>query len=274
MEFIEGDSIRSPDVSPGRTNSRIVGQGTEYKFLNEKTSQFDILFRVVNPLLTTEQITINLHIGIEPQKNYRPGYAIEKRGIYYLSRELSSQLSPAVTEHLNYGVLEKCYSIWICSENVPVRECNTISFYGMENRRNIGNCFPQKTDYDLLELIIIRLGKAEPETASENHDLVRFLRLLFLPHKEDVLKQLSDYIDFSANEDLMKEVIKMDRLGMEYFELGMEEGFEKSEIHWREQERHDAISRMLKKLTVDEVVELGYDRSEVNSIQEETLTTT
>ena len=38
---------------------------------------------------------------MEPQKNYRPGYPIEKRGIYYLSRRLCSQLD-VVTEKTKF----------------------------------------------------------------------------------------------------------------------------------------------------------------------------
>lgn len=267
MGYIEGASIASPDVSPGRTNSRFRADAQEYKVLNEKTSQFDILFRAVNPALSEDKITVNLHIGIEPQKDYRPGYAIEKRGIFYLSRELTVQLSPVLTDAVDYGSLEKCYSIWICSENVPREECNTISFYMMDNVKNVGNCCPKKEDYDLMQLVIIRLGRAEPDEDCEGCDLIQFLRLLFLPQKDDILQPLSRYIDFSKNEELRKEVDRLDKLGMGYFELGIERG----EVLGRESERRAAINRMLRKLSADEIVELGYDREEINRAQEDLI---
>lgn len=85
MNFIEADSITSEeDVSPGRTNTRIMGDDKEYVALNEKLSMFDTKFRAVNPELSNEAVIVNLHIDVEPQKNYKPGYPIEKRGIYDL----------------------------------------------------------------------------------------------------------------------------------------------------------------------------------------------
>ncbi len=94
MGFIEGDSITTDeDVSLGRTNTRIIGDDKEYGALNEKLALFDTKFRVVNPELSGGEVIVNLHVDVEAQKTYRPGYSIEKRGIYYLARELSSQLS-------------------------------------------------------------------------------------------------------------------------------------------------------------------------------------
>ena len=55
------------------------------------TASFDMLFRAKNPTLSTETIMVNLRVDVEPQKDYKPGYPIEKRGIYYLSRMISSQ---------------------------------------------------------------------------------------------------------------------------------------------------------------------------------------
>ena len=119
MEFIEADSITSSkEVSPGRTNTTVKGDSAEFAMLNEKVSFFDLLFRAKNPGLSTEDVQIDLHIDVEPQKTYKPGYPIEKRGMYYLARSLSSQLS-LVTNNTDYGRLEKCLSIWICRDDIP-----------------------------------------------------------------------------------------------------------------------------------------------------------
>ena len=113
MDFIETDSITAEtEVSPGRTHTQVQGDNTEYVQLNEKTSCFDLSFRAKNPILSTEKVMVSLHVDIEPQKTYKPGYPVEKRGIYYLARCLSSQLS-LVTDRTDYGQLEKCYSIFI-----------------------------------------------------------------------------------------------------------------------------------------------------------------
>lgn len=224
--FIEPDSIESDrEVSMGRTNSQVQGDSQEFVSLNEKVSRFDIRLKAKNPRLSRENITIKLHIDVEPQRTYRPGYPIEKRGMYYLARELSSQLS-LVTETTDYGHLEKCYSIWICLEDIPRGEQNSISFYEMTNTRNIGNCITEKENYDLLTLIIIRLGKRvyNGEKGDEGYDLMRFLNTIMYPHRDDFMDVVSDYIDFSQNEELRQEVKRVLGIGQVWMNAGIEKG--------------------------------------------------
>lgn len=103
MNFIEGDSITDDEeVAAGRNNPRITGDDKEYAVIGEKMTNFDTKCWAINPELSNEEIIIYLHIDVEPQKKYNPGYPIEKRGIYYLARELSAQLS-VVTEETDYG---------------------------------------------------------------------------------------------------------------------------------------------------------------------------
>lgn len=223
MEFIESDSIMSDaDVTTGRTNTRIQGENIEFVQLNEKTSNFDIRFTSKNPILSSE-VQVNLHIDVEPQKDYRPGYPIEKRGMYYLARSLCSQLS-VITQKTDYNVLDKCYSIWICRDNIPLEEQYSISYYEMENSRNIGNCLTRKEDYDLLSLVIIRLGKSE---CVSKEGILEFLSAIFYPHKKDFLDTVQKYIDFSQNEELWKEISNMSGLGMSILQEGIQEGIEK-----------------------------------------------
>ena len=236
MDFIEEDSITSPDVSVGRTNTRIHGENTEFKQLNEITSNFDILFKAKNPILSSENVLVNLHIDLEPQTNYRPGYPIEKRGIYYLARSLSSQLS-LVTGQTDYNALEKCYSIWICRDHIPAEEKNSISFYQFANCKNIGNASPLKENFDLLTLVVIRLGEIEYNVDKDNEafDVLRFLNAIMYPHTHDFMDTISDYIDFSQNEELRQEVAQMRTYGqcvvedciMEGLSKGFEEGLVK-----------------------------------------------
>ncbi len=222
MEFIESDTITSEDeVTTGRTNTRIHGDNNEFVQLNEKTSNFDIRFRSKNPMLSGK-VQVNLHIDVEPQRNYKPGYPIEKRGMYYLSRSLSSQLS-LITEHTDYNSLEKCYSIWICRDNVPPEERYSISYYQIENSGNYGTCHPQRENYDLLSLIIIRLGKAQ---CPLEEGVLEFLSAIFYPHKKDFLDTVQKYIDFSQNKELMEEVSHMSGLGASILEEGLEQGIE------------------------------------------------
>lgn len=229
MDFIEADSIvDGKEVSPGRTNSLIQGDSAEFVQLNEKTSNFDLAFRAKNPLLSTEDVLVSLHVDVEPQKTYRPGYPIEKRGLYYLARSLSSQLSLA-TETTDYGQLEKCYSIWICRDDIPKEDRYSISFYEVINTKNVGGSTVDKDNYDLMTLVIIKLGDEEYYGAERNEefDLFRFLNTIMYPHREDFMDTISDYFDFSENEELWMEEPHMFSLSQCIYEDGLGKGIEK-----------------------------------------------
>ena len=195
--------------------------------LNEKTSNFDLAFRAKNPLLSTEDVLVSLHVDVEPQKTYRPGYPIEKRGLYYLARSLSSQLS-LVTETTDYGQLEKCYSIWICRDDIPQKDRYSISFYEVMNTKNVGGISVDKENYDLMTLAIIKLGDKEynGEEGNEGFELLRFLNTIMYPHGDDFIEKLSNYFDFSENEELWKEEPHMFSLSQCIYEDGLEEGIE------------------------------------------------
>ncbi len=255
MGFIEADSITAEeDVSPGRTNTRIIGDDKEYAALNEKLSLFDTKFRAVNPELSDGEVIVNLHVDVEAQKTYRPGYPVEKRGIYYLARELSAQLS-LVTENTDYGCLEKCYSIWICRDNVPKDERFSISLIEMSNTRNYGKCNPARKNYDMLALVIIRLGDKtfhEIEDKGKN-DMMEFLHAVMYPHSKNFLDTIKKHISFSDNEELWKEVGYMSGLGMsireECLEEGRAEGIIESGYDFGMSEQ-DILARLQKKLQI------------------------
>lgn len=223
MEFIEADSItEETEVSGGRTNTKIEGTATEFAELGEKTSNFDIAFRAKNPRLSDGAVVVNLYVDVEPQKNYRPGYPIEKRGIYYLSRRLCSQLD-VITEKADYGQLEKCYTIFICRDRIPKDEQMSISFYKMVNHKNVGTCRPKEEDYDLMTLVIIRLG--DKDYFSDQKSVLDFLTIIFQPHQRGFREKLSRYISFEK-ELGVKEEKRMIGLGLSIYEEGIERGIE------------------------------------------------
>lgn len=228
MDFIETDSItETKEVSPGRTNTQVRGDSAEFIHLNEKASNFDLAFRAKNPVLSSQDVLVSLHIDLEPQKDYSPGYPIEKRGLYYLARYLSSQLS-LVTDETDYGQLEKCYGIWLCRDHVPQKERYSISIYEVANTKNIGIDTTEKASYDLMTMVVVRLGEPEyhGKEGDEGYDLLRFLSLLMYPHKADFMGAMKEYIDFSDNEELWKEVKNMGGLGQSILEEGLERGLE------------------------------------------------
>ena len=188
---------------------------------NEKTSFFDLAFRARNPQISTEDIQVNLHLDVEPQKTYRLGYPIEKRGMYYLARRLSSQLS-LVLKGTDYNLLTKCYSIWICRDDIPIEDQYSISVYEMVNTKNTAfNRIPRE-NYDLMTLVVIKLGSTvyNGDKEDEGYELFRFLNTIMYPHKDDFM--VSEYIDFSGNDALRKEVIHVSTIEQIKYE-GMRE---------------------------------------------------
>ena len=119
------------DIPNVEKDLRLTKEDSELSSLVEKLVRFDIRFKIINPKLSTEKIRVNLHIDMEAQKSYRPSnpsYPILKRAVYYVARDLSSQLS-TITQTTDYSKLEKCYSIWICAEDVPKKLQNTLTEY-------------------------------------------------------------------------------------------------------------------------------------------------
>lgn len=59
--------------------------------------------------------------------------------------------------------------------------CFVLANPGEKLYTNLGKCVPKNEDYDLLQLVIIRLGSSE--YSGMEYDLFRFLTALFYPHK-------------------------------------------------------------------------------------------
>ena len=215
MDFIEMDSLQEgQEVSPDRTRSRIQGGDAEFIQLNERSARFDVVFRAYNPKLSGKQkkrkrkkavpgadIQVSLHVDVEPQKTYRPGYPIEKRGIYYLARSISAQL-PLASRMTDYRKLEKCYSIWICRDDIPAEAQYGASFYEIVNTRNIGENPAEKETYDsLIDLLawLLEAYDLSPEDILRHYDCGgKKCPLYYVDHedawrilKQDVSQRLS-----------------------------------------------------------------------------------
>ena len=128
----------------------------------------------------------------------------------------------------DYKQLEKCYSIWICRDEIPQEAHYSISVYEMSNTKNTSPHSTAKENYDLMTLVIIKLGDKvyNGSETDEGYGLFRFLNAIMYPHTETFMDTMSEYIDFSENEELWKEVTHMSGLGQSVFEDGREEGIQ------------------------------------------------
>ena len=153
------------DIPNIEKDLRLAKEESELSSLVEKLVRFDIRFKIKNPQLSTEKIRVNLHIDMEAQRSYRPSnpsYPVLKRAVYYVARDLSAQLSN-ITQVTDYSKLEKCYSIWICTEDIPKKLQNTLTEYSLSKKDIIGETDEPDEDYDLLTVILIRQGKETEE---------------------------------------------------------------------------------------------------------------
>lgn len=64
------------------------------------------------------------------------------------------------------------------------------------------------------------------EEGSEGYELLRFLNAIMYLHRDDFMDTVSEYIDFSENEELWKETNRMSGLGQSILEEGIVQGIE------------------------------------------------
>ena len=228
---------------------------SELSSLVEKLVRFDIRFKIKNPQLSTEKIRVNLHIDMEAQRSYRPSnpsYPVLKRAVYYVARDLSAQLSN-ITQVTDYSKLEKCYSIWICTEDIPKKLQNTLTEYSLSKKDIIGETDEPDEDYDLLTVILIRQGKE-----TEEKGIFDYLRGIF----DCDIQKIQGYSHIKWSEPFQQEVKKMTGFGDAIYEKGIQEG------------RHDGmiLGALMSGKTPEEVSEmLHLSLEEIKRVQEQQI---
>ena len=176
--------------------------------------------------------------------------------MYYLARRLSSQLSLALNV-TDYNRLSKCYSIWICRDDIPKEDQYSISVYEMVNTKNTAPNTVSKENYDLMTLVVIKLGNTvyNGDEEDEEYELLRFLNTIMYPHKDDFMDTVSEYIDFSDNEALHKEVIHVSTIEQIKYEGMREEGREEGRTEGREEGREEGRTEGIQALILDNLEE-------------------
>ena len=193
-------------------------------------------------------------MNIEAQNDYKPGYPLIKRGIYYCCRMISAQYQREFTKS-HYENLKKVYSLWICI-NPPEERKNTITEYRIEEKTIIGESREIKENYDLMNCMMICLG--DPE---DTDGILRLLDTLMsgeisTEKKKDVLER--DY-KIEMTRELESEVSGMCNYSDGIWMKGMEQGIEQG----IEQERINTIRKMIdKKFEKDIIFGLGYTEEE------------
>jgi hypothetical protein len=173
ISFLSGEPEVGEDEVDDNIPSKLDVAGRESNSINDGVRTFDIKFKVKVPDSNEEA---ELIINIEAQGDSNPGYTLEKRGIYYLSRLISSQYNVDFANS-DFDKLKKCYSIWICNKSSKEYQ-NTIAEYSFKQTKIVGNPPDKKSRYDLVSLIMINLGSTDENTDENYKGLIKMLDCL------------------------------------------------------------------------------------------------
>ena len=203
--------------------TKVQGMGNEDISQNEGTVYYDVRFNAIAPS-TEEHGNIRLIINAEAQNRFKLKYPLTKRAVYYGSRLISAQHGTVFTKS-DYQKLRKVYSIWICV-NPAKRFRNTITRYSLKPETIIGNAVEAPENYDLINIVMVCLGKMEEWN---DNNLIKFLGVLFQNElsaraKKDILER-----DFNIpmTETFESEVDDMCNLSQGVAEEAMQKGIEK-----------------------------------------------
>ena len=271
VQYLDLSSITKDDfvsdIPDIKSDPKISKEDSELSSLTEKLVRFDVRFRVRNPKLSSKTICVSLHIGLEAQLTYRPkrpSYPILKRAVYYVARDLSSQLS-TVTTMTDYSKLEKCYSIWICTKDIPKKLQNTMTEYSFMRKDIIGTANEPSSYYDLMSVIIIRRGR-EPD----EEGIFDYLAGLF----SSDIKRIGEYSHIEWSKPFEKEVENMTGFGDEIYRRGIQNGKIEGQREGRREGRREGLILGALKCgkTPEQVAKrLEISLSEVIKVQEKEL---
>lgn len=233
-KYIQGKPIISKIlVQDEGALTKIKTEQTEDSSEKEGTIFFDVRFTALVP--NEYDSFIELIINFEAQNGFHPGYPLLKRGIYYCSRMISSQHGTVFTKS-DYGKIKKVYSIWICT-NPTMEQEYTITRYKMTEENLIGTVKASKQNYDLLDVVMICLGK---KRYTELTGLLRLLNMALLDNLNSSEKRRIPEIEFNIDitPELEKGVDDMCNLSAAIEKKGIEKGIELG----RDEERKRAMT--------------------------------
>ena len=221
---IESDiRISEVNVLPGRTNvptvEKIKGDSEEDAVPGEGELYYDIRFSVC---YGRKKHRIKLIINVEAQKEFRPGYSLTTRGVFYGARMISAQKGIEFSGR-DYDNIRKVYSIWICM-NAPDYIGNAISEFSINKKDRIPGIPDEKKTYDKLTVVMICLN---PESKKGNR-LTKMLGILLSPKlaAKEKIGQLKYEFDIPMENNMGEELNQMCNLSDYVEELGIKKGIE------------------------------------------------
>ena len=219
--YIEGTPIVAGiGVNQDTSMPKIQGRNVESNSSNEGKITYDVRF---DALLPGTEEPIYIIVNVEMQKDEPAKYSLLKRALYYCGRMLSAQYETVFTNS-EYGKLRKVYSIWIAAYSEGKAE-NTISRYAVKEELLIGDYKENLGDYDMLNVILVRLGN--PNKAKR---LLRLLDVYFslrmtVEERKNVLAN-----EYNIPMETDKEDEDMGYFSERIYNQGVEDGIEKGKL--------------------------------------------
>ena len=213
------DAADAPD-SMMSGDEKIEGLPGEDKSQREGTVYYDIRFLAVIP---QRGVLAEIFVNIEIQNNDKPGYPIPMRGIYHGARMISSQRG-TVFKDQEYGKIKRVVSIWVCEDTADYRS-DTINQYQMTETCKRGNFREEKESYDLMRVVVLRLGR-HGEKSGDN--AIRLLSKMFSVERtyEEKLMALTDEFQISVTKGISREVLNMCNLSTGVYNKGVAAGLQ------------------------------------------------
>ena len=170
------------------------------------------------------EIEVKVIVNLEAQLDPNPGYPLEARAMYYLSRCISDQKAEIGGE---YSKLSKVYSIWFIMES-PNELSNSIVRYKMAGNYDLG--FESSKEIpasDYGEIVMVYLGKL----GDKGHTTVGLLNTVFAKqiNREERTRRIREYYKIDLDESIFDEVedlmVNLDEDYKKYMaRLGWEQG--------------------------------------------------
>lgn len=134
---------------------------------------------------------------------------------------ISSQRG-TVFKDQEYGKIKRVVSIWVCEDTADYRS-DTINQYQMTETCKRGNFREEKESYDLMRVVVLRLGR-HGEKSGDN--AIRLLSKMFSVERtyEEKLMALTDEFQISVTKKISREVLNMCNLSTGVYNKGVAEG--------------------------------------------------
>lgn len=234
-DLIDPPSIKCVPVAEHLPAARIDGIESADTIIGEGSVNFDVFFQAALPNEKTTKNSYSIYVDIEPQGILHPGYSLNKRALYYVSRMISRQIQSLADPKAAYDAIQKVCSIWICfADGCSKKAQGSVVVESLKQESLSGEYQIKEEDLDLLKIVFVVLSPN-----NSDNELVNFLGALFnLGYSADERKNLLLQHGIPVTEEIEMEVCEaMEGMYAYYEQTVLERGLEQGLEKGREEER-------------------------------------